>query len=161
MLERDEDALICDFAETYHIHDIYAMDCQHIATLAAGLRDDSRIKLKHSGLRISPELFALAVAADKLSTLVWFQTRDGQKGRNRPPSILKMLSEDKENKEETRSFRSGEDFMREWNRLAGKGEENAGSGESVCTDRTVRKGDQKQNRGRAKRRGRKRGNRSG
>ena len=46
MMALDEDALICDFAETYHIYNIYGMPVQYIATLAIGLRDDSRIKSK-------------------------------------------------------------------------------------------------------------------
>lgn len=123
MMSLDEDAVICDFAETYHIFDIYQHPCELIATLAAGLRDDSRIKIKQSGLRIAPELFALGAAVDRLSTLVWFQTDDGHKGINRPASVLKLLSGERENQQESRGYASGEDFQREWSRLTGKGEE--------------------------------------
>lgn len=126
----DEDALVCDLAETYHIYDLYQYPCSLIATLAAGLRDDSRIKTKQSGLRISPELFALSVCADKLSTLVWFRTEDGHRGVNRPASVLGLLrGEEAAENRPTRVFASGEDFEREWARLTGKEEEaNAGSG---------------------------------
>jgi len=122
MLDLDEDAVICDLAETYHIHDMYQYPCTHIATLAQGLRNDSRIKIKLSGLRISPELFALGACADAMRTLVWFQTKDGFKGRNRPKSILDALSGEPKEKE-LRGFRSGDDFMAEWNRLGGEEEE--------------------------------------
>ena len=41
MIATDEDALICDFAETYHIYDYRSLDVEYAATLAYGLRDDS------------------------------------------------------------------------------------------------------------------------
>lgn len=129
MLATDEDAVVCDFAETYHVYDLWQLPCEYAATLAAGLRNDSRIKVKQSGLGISPELFALAVAADKLGTLVWFQTKDGRKGRNRPPSLTKLLSgERKKDDNNLRSFESGEDFMAEWKRLTGEEGKHAGTG---------------------------------
>lgn len=125
----DEDALICDLAETYHIYDLYQYPCSLIATLAAGLRDSSRIKSKQTGLRTSPELFALGVIADKLSTLVWFKTEDGHRGVNRPTSVLGILRGEETDNKPTRVFASGEDFDREWARLTGKEEKtNAGSG---------------------------------
>lgn len=120
MLDLDEDAVLCDFAETYHIYDIYQYPCEYAATLAAGLRDDSRIRQKQKGLRISPELFALGICADSLRTLIWFKTKDGQKHRNRPPSILEALSGEKQSKKKVndiRAFESGEAFMEAWNRL--------------------------------------------
>ena len=45
MVASDEDALICDFAETYHILDYKALPLKLRATLASGLRDSSRSKL--------------------------------------------------------------------------------------------------------------------
>ena len=121
MMSLDEEAVICDFAETYGIYDIYQHPCEFIATLAAGLRDNSRIKIKQSGLRISPELFALGAAVDRLSTLVWFQTQDGHKGINRPASVLQLISGERETQKTTRGYATGEDFQRAWARLA-KGE---------------------------------------
>lgn len=124
MMELDEEAVLCDFAETYHIYDIWAHPCEYVAMLAAGLRDNSRIKIKQSGLRISPELFALGAAVDRLTTLVWFKTEDGHKGVNRPASVLKMLSGERttERGNGSRGYASGEDFRRAWNRLTGKEE---------------------------------------
>ena len=123
MIDLDEDALICDFAETYHIYDLYQHPCEYVATLAVGLPDDSRIMMKLKGLRVKPELLALGHVADSLRTLVWFKTKDGQKNRNRPPSILELLEKisggtQKDDDEELRGFESGEAFMEEWNRLS-------------------------------------------
>ena len=44
MLAADRDALICDLAETYHVLDLTALPVPLLATLAAGLRGDSRIR---------------------------------------------------------------------------------------------------------------------
>ena len=51
MLVLDEDALICDMAETYHIYDIKSLPLPYLATLASGLGMDSRIRLKADGLK--------------------------------------------------------------------------------------------------------------
>ena len=37
---------------------------------------------------------------DRLSTLVWFQTKDGVKGRNRPKSIVESMTRKEEEKEQ-------------------------------------------------------------
>ena len=42
MLAADEDAVICDFAEVYHVLDLRALAPPLAATLAAGLPPDSR-----------------------------------------------------------------------------------------------------------------------
>ena len=44
MAARDEDALVCDMAETYHIFDYRALPLFLAARLACGLREDSRSK---------------------------------------------------------------------------------------------------------------------
>lgn len=119
MIDVDEDALICDFAETYHIYDLYQYPCDYVATLAAGLRNNSRIMVKLSGLRITPELFTMCDIADSLRILRWWKTKDGQKGRNMPPMLQDVFSgeTEKDENEELRGFKSGEDFMNEWKRL--------------------------------------------
>jgi len=51
---------------------------------------------------------------DKLSFLAWTKTQDAQKGINQPKSIMAMfISVEKE----TTAFESGEDFMRERQRI--------------------------------------------
>ena len=92
MLAADRDALICDMAETYHILDINALPIPLLATLAAGLRGDSRIRLAMSGESASTGELLQAAMVDRLTTLCWMQTRDGAKGRKRPPSIVKAIS---------------------------------------------------------------------
>lgn len=96
MIKRNEDALICDFAETYHVLDYRGLPLKLAATLAAGLPSDSRIKRYIGGQKQKTDTILLAATVDALNTLVWFKTEDGQKGRNRPVSVLRELAEEKE-----------------------------------------------------------------
>lgn len=114
MINTDKDALLCDLAETYSIYDIKAHPVTRVALFSVGLRDDSRIKMKMSGSRITSDLILLASAVDRLSLLVWGNTEDGQKGRNKPMSILDALL-NPEKKEEYKGFETGADFMAYWN----------------------------------------------
>ena len=91
MIAADEDALICDLAETYHIYDYRAVPVRLLATLAAGLRPDSRICLSMTGSKISTTETLLAGLFDRVGHLVWMLSEDGQKGRNQPQRVLDML----------------------------------------------------------------------
>lgn len=113
MISTDEDALVCDLAETYQIYDYKQLPLNQVAVLAYGLRDDSRIKQIMSNQIVPLETTLLASIVDRLSLSLWLQTKDGQKGVNRPASIAAMLT--KNNKEESDErdylvFESGEDF---------------------------------------------------
>lgn len=96
MIVCDENALICDFAETYHIFDYKSLPPKTAATLAVGLSCDSRIKSKINGHKQLPKMVLLSAIADALNTLVWFESEDGAKGINRPVSFLKMITESDE-----------------------------------------------------------------
>jgi hypothetical protein len=120
MLKIDEEALICDLAETYQIYDYRQLPPIRVAVFAIGLRDDSRIKMKVSGQLVPLDTLLMARISDNLSTLVWFQTKDGQKGKNRPTMLTNLLTSHKtEDSKDTTIFDSGEDFIRERNRLIG------------------------------------------
>lgn len=87
MLTLDEDAFICDMAETYHIYDYKSVPCRLLGTLAAGLRDSSRIKQKLAGITSDPQTVLLASVLDVLQLILWTKTEDAQKGSNRPKSV--------------------------------------------------------------------------
>lgn len=111
MIQTDEDALICDLAETYGIFDYRQLPADQVAVFALGLRDDSRIKLAMTNSKVPFETFLLAGVLDRLSALVWFKTTDGQKGINKPLMVAEELTgktKAKESKEMI--FDSGEDF---------------------------------------------------
>ena len=113
MIERGEDALICDLAETYHIYEMRSFRASYIATLAAGLREDSRIMMLFSGNKIRPSLLLQAASLDKLALLWWAETKDGQKNRNRPESVVESLTkENKQTEEPPIVFESAEEFNR-------------------------------------------------
>lgn len=113
MIALDEDALICDLAETYQIYDYKQLPLNQVAVFAYGLRNDSRIKQMMSDQIVPLETTLLASIVDRLSLSLWLKTKDGQKGVNRPASIAELLT--KNNKEEGDKrdylvFESGEDF---------------------------------------------------
>lgn len=113
MISLDEDALVCDLAETYQIYDYKQLPLNQVAVFAYGLRDDSRIKQIMSDQIVSLEITLLANIVDRLSISLWLQTKDGQKGVNRPTSIAEMLTKNNKEERDERDylvFESGEDF---------------------------------------------------
>lgn len=114
----DEQALICDLAETYQIYDWRSKPVRLIATLTAGLKPDSRIMMRLSGLSVSPEMYLLASILDGVNWLVWSKTEDGEKNRNRPKSMVAMLTKDDE-KPDVQTFRTGEEFERAREKILG------------------------------------------
>jgi phage protein len=113
MINLDEDALVCDLAETYQIYDYKQLPLNQVAVFAYGLRDDSRIKQMMSNQIVPLETTLLASIVDRLSLSLWLQTKDGQKGVNRPASIAEMLTQNNKEERDERDylvFESGEDF---------------------------------------------------
>jgi hypothetical protein len=101
---------------------LHAVPAQLLATLAIGLRGDSRIKMKLNNMKVTPDTMLLAAAVDRLSFLVWAKTKDGAAGRNRPKSIVEELTREKEEQTQTQGFMTPEDFDLEWVRLTGGGD---------------------------------------
>lgn len=123
MMKIDKDLLECDLAETYHIFNMYELPLKKVALFSYGLRENSRIKLKMNGMNYSFETMLLAGALDRLTLLVWGQTKDGSKGINRPDSILsKLMGEETKTNREHMVFETSEDFERYWNQIISKGE---------------------------------------
>lgn len=105
----DEDALVCDFAETYHLLDYKALPLRTAAALFVGLKPSSRIMRKLSGQPTDDITALLAIIADRLGLLLWAQTKDGQKGRNRPKSIFDVIT-GREKPQKTRGYSSVAEF---------------------------------------------------
>lgn len=132
MIALDEDALICDLAEIYHIYDMESFAPEYIATLACGLRENSRVKMSLSGLKVSVETLLLAHIVDNTAINVYAKTKDAKSGRNRPKSVVKALTSDLDDSKHARKFRSGNDFLEEWRRLNGNG-----IGQSLCANNSI------------------------
>lgn len=74
-----------------------------------GLPPDSRVKRHFSSAPASTEVTLLATIADRLSFIAWSKTKDAEKGRNRPPSILDILYGKDDNRDLT-TFNTKEDY---------------------------------------------------
>lgn len=121
MVALDETALICDFAERYHVLDWRALPVYTAAALAAGLEADSRIMRKISGAPADVQTMLLAMIADALHVLAWQNTKDAASGKNRPKSIVQAILGD--TRDPVEGFASVEDF-RAWRASMTGGENN-------------------------------------
>lgn len=110
MINLDEDALICDLAETYHIFDYRSLPLKLVATLSAGLRNDSRIKLNASGYPASQDTILLATIADRVELFRYGFTEDASKKRNYPTSLVDALCGNITNASGVKSFKTSEEF---------------------------------------------------
>lgn len=97
MIAADEDAVVCDFAETYHVFDYRALPLQTAATLACGLRDGSRIRAKLAGTTAGMDTLMLVQIRDALENIRWMFSEDG-KARKNPPVFLapKLLVDERQ-----------------------------------------------------------------
>lgn len=120
MIATDEEALICDLAETYHIYDYKSLPVSQVAIFSIGLRNDSRIKMKMNDMKYPLPDILLAACVDRLTQLLWMNSKDGANGLNRPKSIVsQLLSEVEERDMEV--FDSPEDFEMKRNEILMKG----------------------------------------
>lgn len=122
MIRLDKNALLCDFAETYHVYDVRRLPARYAATLAAGLRPGSRIMLKAAGAPADAETLLLAAVADGVRVLAWQNTKDARKGRNAPKSLLSAIYGERKKKIETGPGFDSPEAFRAWNaRMTKKG----------------------------------------
>ncbi len=120
MISLDEDSLICDLAETYHIYNYRALPSKLIGVLACGLRDNSRIKMKLSNMNADVDTLLSALIADRLQVLIWQRTEDGAKGRNYPKSLYERMINPQIEESNNMAFTSGSDFDKYRSALIGK-----------------------------------------
>ena len=115
--------MICDLAETYHITNYRELAPSLVATLCVGLPDFSRIKRRIAGVKIGLTDMLLALVVDGVNTLIWQNTKDGMKGKNKPESIFKRLTEEKKPKDEYKTFDTADDFEK-WYQAKMRNKEN-------------------------------------
>lgn len=108
-----KDEIICDLAETYHIFDYRQLKLSMFVILVYGLKDNSRIKMKIMGYKIDPQFLMLANIFDQVNVLVWLNSKDGQKGTNRPKRIVDTLI----NENQTKGFNTPEEFEKAKDRI--------------------------------------------
>ena len=101
------------------------MPAELIATLASGLRSDSRCVMSIAKSKVKPETLLIASAVDRLSLILWSKTKDGEKGINRPKSIVEEMS--KSNKDpDNASFETADEFEKKRLEIIRKAEEKYG-----------------------------------
>lgn len=105
----DNEALICDMAETYGIFDYRSLPARTAAMLSAGLRENSRIKLKMSGTKAPVDTLLMVAVFDRINHLIWMRTEDGHKGINHPVPLMKSFV-DQDDPDDHESFETGNDF---------------------------------------------------
>ena len=111
-----KDALICDFAEYYHLYDFSSVPMETAAVLACGLPADSRTIRKMSGQKFTTDMILKIRLVDAVMSFEnAFVNVHSKRKVPRPQSLMKTLMKQDDN--EIRTFRSGEDFERERERL--------------------------------------------
>ncbi len=114
-----EDEVICDLAQFYHVLNYKELSPDVVAALLVGLPKESRIvrKLIPGTYSLQEEL--LMRILDTLNVLAWMNTKSGQKGINKPPSIYKLYHPEhkRKGKDTPRQFTEPEDFDKQWNKL--------------------------------------------
>lgn len=114
----NEEAMICDLAEVYHIYNYEAYEPSFIAILVAGLKEDSRSKMLLFKARFSTDQALKMMIVDYLRLIVWMNTRDGAKNRNKPKSLFDEI-ENADNVDDIIGFSDGESFEKAWNKMRG------------------------------------------
>lgn len=118
MIGLGEDELICDFAETYHILDLYALPIEMAATLACGLREDARIVRKINNAKDFDRQLRVGIY-DCLNWLKWSKTKAAEEGAPPPESLYDKLYNKKE--KEIKGFEKAQDFDEAWKEMVRDG----------------------------------------
>lgn len=87
-----------------------------VASLILGLREESRLQQKLQNSKTTLTNYLLAGILDRLSLLVWANTKDAQKGLNKPKMVIDSLFDSTKNQDNI-SFNSSEDFEQERQRI--------------------------------------------
>lgn len=92
MLSLDREAVICDFAEAYHIYTFKGLSARYIATLAIGLRENSRIKLKMIGVKnCIPSIILNALLIDSVRDIRYMLAKYLSLETERGESIVDLI----------------------------------------------------------------------
>lgn len=86
-----------------------------LVTLVTGLRADTRTMMAISGQSLTLNEFLMATIIDRLNLLLWTKTKDAEKGRNRPKSIIDSFTKNTD----ISSFKNKEDFERTKEKIIG------------------------------------------
>lgn len=112
MIAIDEQALICDLAEVYGIFDYKKYPVNLIGTLAYGLRENSRIKLKLCDQPVNNDTLLLAHIADRLGALITSYSY-----KKLHSFVENLCGKDKEEKKRVKGYETSEGFEEELRKI--------------------------------------------
>lgn len=117
IIHKYEEEMICDLAEYYSIYDYKSHSPLRVAIFVKGLRSNSRVITKLSKIKTGiREDVLLTAIFDNLNWLVWSKTKDGQKGKNKPKSLMNSLFGEISN-DKNKKYTSSKDFKKERERI--------------------------------------------
>lgn len=118
----DNDALICDFAQYYHIYDFTALDLKYAAILADGLPKDSRIMMAMSGRKYQPDAVIQLAILDTVRAIehAFIKAHSDAELPEFKSLLTELLGEDAQEDIDAQWFTSADDFKAEWARVTGK-----------------------------------------
>ena len=124
----DNDALICDFAQYYHIYDFKSLDLKTAAILACGLPKESRIMTIVTGTKIKEEKLIQIAILDTLRAIAYAYTKTHSDGKTEMPEFRSVLAEllgsEEQEKTDMQQFGTADDFKENWKKATGKVEDN-------------------------------------
>lgn len=106
--------LTCDLAETYGVYDLRGLPAVTLAALCAGLREESRTKMKLSGAVVRPDILLLAAIADRLGLLICCL-----KGAKPPQSLVDLMTAQAPSDGPVVGFDTAEEFEAARRRIIG------------------------------------------
>ena len=109
MMAKYPDELTCDMAETYGVFDIKRVPVKLLATLAVGLREDSRVKMAKRGARVDDKTLLLAQIVDMLGG-----TNPKSEQSLTMQCFVRPAEPEQVPKEKHEIFDSPEDFKKRW-----------------------------------------------
>lgn len=114
----DEDALVADFAEYYHVYDWTTLPIKTAATLAAQLRPSSRSYMHREGVHVNTTNALLADIYDELQVLIC--SRPYLKKKIKPNFIAEELINGPKKKDDIKAFKNEDDFKKAWEVINGR-----------------------------------------
>lgn len=112
-----KDALICDFAQYYHIYDLYSMDVQTAAILACGLPPESRTMRQISDQKYDVDTLLRMRILDTLRYIEYaYLSTHSKRKPQKPESIFRLMTNQKDDKD-IKAFQSTQEFEAERERI--------------------------------------------
>ena len=121
MLGLDRDAVICDLAETYGVLDYKALPVKTLATLCAGLHEDSRIRMRMADCQEVAPSFALVRISDTLTVINYMLASLGSKDAPSLPALYQDIMIGKHKPKQATGFSSIQEFEEARKRIVDNG----------------------------------------